>query len=343
MSEYDPLEVLFEGLRTDERLIQAEAARLLGELRSPKAVGPLLDYVKYARWHAKCAGFHALARIGDRSICDEIRPLVHLPNASDDWYWYGCRGVRAACAVALLALGDEGGVPYLEELADRDDDVFYAWFGPAILRLPDEPPAAKRLKGRITMDALFGPGARRTRQVEPGIVTMIAEALGVLGGPEACAKLVELMGFRSRYTRGQAAVSLLQASQADEHAAAVEQLADGDPTDFARVKACMALARAGRRECADRIVETMGGIDDPFDLAVGVEALGLIGRPEDFDPVAALLRHEDYYVRQCAVEAVDCIGCDEASAALEQCKSDSSVRVRMQVAAFFAAREGGDE
>jgi len=337
---YDPMEVLLDGLRTDERLVQAEAARLLGELRSPRAVGPLVDYVRHARWHAKTAGFHALAQIGDRSVCDAIRHLVDNPNCSDDWYWYGCRSVRAAAAIALLALGDQTGAGYLHELADRDDNVFYAWFAPAILRLPDDPPAAVRLKARLTVGRVCGEDAAPVRRTEPGALTMAAEALGLLGGAEACERLMELLSFRSRYVRGQAAVSLLSCSTADEHLTAVAELAESDPTDFARIRAAQALCAAGRMEYAEQVRSAVERCADPFDRAVALQVLGSLGRAEDRDLVLGMLSHPDGYVRQCAVEALERIG-DAPETALAACRKDPDVRVRMQTAKYDLAREGG--
>jgi HEAT repeat protein len=338
--DYDPMNTLFGALRTDDRLIQAEAARLLGELRSPLAVEPLVAYVRNARWHAKTAGFHALAQIGERSVCDAIRPLVDNPNSSDDWYWYGCRSVRAAAAVALLALGDDSGRGYLEGLAEKNDDVFYAWFAPALLRLPDDLAATAELKARITVERLSGDGARNTRRMSPGIVTMVAEALGVLGGEAACAELVGLLEFRSRYTRGQAAASLLGAAATPEHVAAVSSMARDDPTDFARTQAALALARAGRMEFADQIRAIVRECEDSFDRAVAVQALGALEQHGDLDLVAGQLEGEDPYVRQCAVEALQRIGTERAEHIVRPCRDDPHVRVRMQTAAFYAVLEG---
>jgi len=339
----DPMDVLFAGLREDNRLIQAEAARLLGELGSRDAVGPLLDYVRYSRWHAKTTGFHALAQIGDRSVCDVIRPLVDLPNSSNDWYWYGCRSVRAAAAVALLTLGDEGGAHYLTELADKGDDVFYAWFAPALLRLPDDPPAAAALKKRITVESFLQEGSRQVRRTDPGVIAMIAEALGVIGTDAAREVLMELLQFRSRYVRGQATLSLMEATPTDEQVAAVEDVAENDPTDFARIKASLALAKAGRAEYGDKLRTSVDRCDDSFDEAVAVEAIGILGRSEDFDLVATRLRHEAPYVRQCAVEALERIDPDAAAERAEACRQDPEIRVRMQAAKLDAARKGAQQ
>ena len=335
------MEMLVDALKTGDRIVQAEAARLLGELKRPEAVEPLVDYVTHCRYHAKATGFHALAEIGDRSVCARIRPLVDLPNCSDDWYWYGCKSVRTAAAVALLRLVDEAGAGYLRQQADAADDVFYAWFGPAILRLSDELPAAREMKARITVEALHGEGARRTRITEPGIVTMVSEALGLIGTEEACAALRTLLGWRSRYTRGQAALSLMAAAPTEENRAAVAEVAANDATDFGRVKASLALALAGDAGRLDAVVAAATGPDDAFDRAVAIESLGLAGHAEHVSVAERALNEDDEYVRQCAVEALERLGADADCVAA--CRHDASIRVRMQAEKFFAAVNGGPQ
>jgi HEAT repeat protein len=338
--DQQPLQVLFAALRMDDCLVQAEAARLLGELRAPQATGPLVDYVRYSRWYAKTSGFHALAQIGDRSVCKTIRPLVDLPNCSDDWYWYGCKSVRASAAVALLALGDDSGAPYLEGLAEKNDDVLYAWFAPAVLRLPDELAATVALKATITVESFFDMATRTPRRTDPSMVAMGAEALGLVGSPAARDALLCLLAYHSRYVRGQAAVSLLGASSEARHIAAVAELAEKDPTDFVRIKAAAALCTAGRAQYVGTISAAIRRCEDDFDRAVAVEALGRLGREEDLELVASQLGHRDPYVRQCAVESLDDIGGQQAHDAVSQRMDDPDLRVRLQAAKFFARREG---
>jgi len=306
----------------------------LGELSRPAAVGPLCDYVTHDRCYAKIAGFHALGRIGDRAAVEIIRPLLDDPNCQDDWYWYGCKSVRAAAAAALLALGDAGGTSYLTELAEADDDVFYVWFAPAILRLPDAPVA---LTSRLTPEALCGPGAGKVRQTDPARVAMVTEALGLVGGPVACERLQTLTGFRSRYVRGQAVLSLLAADPSDARVAAAEELADGDPTDFVRVKAALALALADRASPVDQIARVATETPESFDRAVAIESLGLLGDVSAEPLLRASLDDPDDYVRRCGVEALDRIGADGIDTLLE----DPDELVRLQAARMLAAREKG--
>jgi len=335
-----PLERLIAGLDAADRYDQADAARLLGELGRRETVGPLVRYVTENRYYCKAAGIHALARIGDASVCPTLRGLVDEPNVVDDWFWVDCRAVRAAAAVALLALGDDSRAGYLGDLAGRNDDVFFCFCGPAILRLPDDLPATRDLKARITVEAVGEPAARGVRHSDPARVALKAEVFGLLATPQACEALRDLASFHSRYVRGQAAVSLLRADPSEKHVRLVEAMADGDPADFACLKASFALATAGRRDRVALIAQAAGGLDDPFDLAVAVECLGLLEDGEQTGVVERQALHADPYVRQCAVEALERIGGPAAVPVARQRLSDDSPRVRLQAAKLLAAQDG---
>lgn len=340
MPDIAPLALLVAGLEAPDRYDQADAARLLGELGRGEAVGALRRYVTESRYYSKMAGFHALARIGDAAVCPTLRGLVDKPNVVDDWFWLDCRAVRAAAALALLALGDESRAGYLAELADAGDDVFFCFFGPTVLRLPDNLPAARDLKARITVGAMADPAARGVRHTDPARVALKAEVFGLLATPEACEALRDLVAFHSRYVRGQAAVSLLSADPSEEHVRLVEAMGDGDPADFARVRASYALAAAGRGDRIALIVEAAEALDDPFDRAVAVECLGLLEDETHAGVVERQASHADPYVRQCAVEALDRLGAASAAAVARKRLGDDSLRVRLQAAKLLAALDG---
>jgi len=330
----DSYALLVDALGHADRVVQADAARLLGDLGQQRTSGPLVQYVTTSRYHAKTAGFWALAQIGDETVCPQIRPLVDHPNCYDDYYWYGCKAVRATAAAALGSLGDDAGIGYLTELADRGDDVFYTWLGPALLRLDGGLPSFAAIQGRLAFEPLTTVKGRGTRLIDPARLARLAETLGLIATPEACRKLVELLGFRSRYVRGQAAVSLLAASTDAEHVAAVEALATEDPTDFVRIRTAQALATP------EPIATLAESAADPFDRAAALEALGLLGDARSAPVAIAALSDADGYVRLCAAEALDRIGGDEAAEAVSRVVDDGDIRVRLQAAKFAAAREG---
>lgn len=341
MAHENPFDLLLAALEADDDIVQADAARLLGELGSARALPALGRYVTECRYYSKTAGLDALGRIDDPAAVPVLGHVLAEPNVDDDWFWYCRRAVRASAAVALLALGDGGGAAYLGELADNNDDVFFCWYAPALLRLADDLPGVAQLKARITVESLIKPGRRRTRNSEPGLMAVKTEALGLIGTPEACRAITDhSMIFLSRYVRGQAALSLLGADAGAEHIARVEALLADAGTDFVRIKASLALALAGRPGHVALIAEAAGLLEDAFGRAVAVEALGLVGDAAGAETLEAQLDHGDAYVRQCAIEALERVGTPGAKDAAERMLGDKSVRVRLQAAKLLAAAGG---
>ncbi|MEX0887143.1 MAG: HEAT repeat domain-containing protein [Phycisphaeraceae bacterium] len=324
---------LLEALDAEDPVVQADAARLLGDLRSFDAVGPLVRYVTESRHYAKTAGFDALARIGDADCCPDLRPLVERPNVPDDDFWYGRTSVQLFAALALLALGDTSGEEMLlDESSNLHNWAFLTWLAPSVLRLPDDSPTVARVKARITTETLVPP-----HKSDPGQLAYVTDALGLLGGASARQALVELCANPSRYVRGRASINLLVISSQREDVQRVERIASDDETLFARVKAAHALATQGDRAAVSTIASAVDEAESAFDRAAALDSLGVVGDAEHVSPAAAALRSGEAYVRQCAVEALDRLGTDAAVEAARTAREDPNVRVRLQVAKCLAA------
>jgi len=338
-----PPKLLLEGLASDDLIIGADAARLLGDLGSKAAVGPLLDYVTNCPYYAKTAGLDALARIGDRSAVERIRGVFADPRVdSDVTWWYGSTAVRLGAGLALLTLGDDSPAEWLldedtsRDEVDRRNWAMFCWFAPAVLRLPDTLKATRRLKKRITVEKL----TVDSNDVHRFVVR--CDALALLGTDEATSALVGFTGHLSRYVRGRAAVRLLGVSDHRGHVDRVVSMAQNDRTDFARIKACEALGREGRSFYARRVAEMAARTPDPFDKAAAVESLGALGAADHLGVVIRSAGAEDPYLRLCAVEALDRIGTPAAIEAAGRRMDDPDMRVRMQAAKCIAAhRQGG--
>ncbi len=335
-----PFDELIEALRDPNPLLQADAARLLGDLADPRAVDPLVEYVTHSRYNTKTAGIEALRRIGEPRATAAIRPLVDAPNVQDDWYWYARRSVRAAAALLLLHWNDRTGLPFLESLADSGNLVFHTWYAPSVLRLPDQPPSAVQLKSRLTPATLLGEEGPAASPTDPAQVVMVAEALEVLGDAESCVRLIKLLEHRSRYVRGRSATALLAVAPVEDHIDRVTRCFKTDPTDFARVKAALALARTGHSEGARFLADAGGSLADSFDRAVAIEALGELGRPEHADVARSGLTHADSYVRLVSLEALARMDAREAGNTAVRMLEDPSPRVRLQAAAQLASQSG---
>ena len=109
------------------------------------------------------------------------------------------------------------------------------------------------------------------------------------------------------------------------------------------IKAAFALTSAGRVEHVDVIVMVVKTAEDPFDTATAIEALGLLAQPKDRTTVRSGLDHAHPYVRRCAIEAMERIGGPAAPDALTGMRDDPDELVRLQVAKYFAAQEGGPQ
>ncbi len=331
-TDVEPPKLLLEALKTDDLVLNADAARLLGDLGSPRAVGPLVDYVTHNRRYVKTAGLDALARIGDRGACPPVRRLVDEPNVANDAWWYGYASVQIAAILALMALGDDSRADFLIETEEEHLCwALFTWFGPTAMRLPDRSEAARRLKARMTIENL------EPDKADSGQVIIICDTLGLVATPGARQVLVGHLGHLSRYVRARAAGNLLAMSDRGEDVHGVERMAARDPAMFARIKAAQALVMKGYKRYAEPIVLAAVLADDPFDRAAALDSLGLIGRREHVSLIADQLKAKDSYVRLCAAEALDRIGTGAAVAAVANVKNDPDMRVRLQAAKCLAA------
>ncbi len=328
------LELLFAALKSSDPVEQAEAARLLGEAAVGSAVEPLLQYVEASLHYHKSAGFTALGRIGDTSACNRIYALIDDPRMRDDFYWFGWKSVRAAASHALLLLGDSRGEAFLTQLAENRDDVFFSWFAPAILQLPNGMDSIVRLKARLTVNSLFDTPELSTRISDPSRLTAIVDALGWIGGDVAAQKAAEFLDHRSRYVRGQAALSVTRAG-GSSYKNQVQKVIESDPTDFAKAKAAVAL------EDERTLVSLAQTAADPFEKAVAIEGLGKFGAVEAASIVEAATGDTDPYVRQCAIEALEELDPARAVDAATRALEDPVTGVRMQAAKTLVVLKRG--
>ena len=329
--------LLIDSLASDDLIIQADAARLLGDLGSRQAAAALVHYVRTDRHYAKTAGLDALARIGDRSVCAELRPLVTEPNCYDDYWWYGRVSVQVAAALALLSLSDETGLAFLTEPQEGNRDwALFTWFGPTVLRLPGRSAAVRQVKARVTVESLLPQG-----KSDPGQLVIICDSLGLLGTATAREKLIGLTAHGSRYVRARSAGNLAAMSDRPEDLDRVTDLAGGDATEFVRIKASEALVLRGRGlRYAETIARSAGSAADPFDRAAALDSLGALARAEYAATAIAGLSDADAYVRLAAAAALDRIGSREAVAAVTGVRNDPSLRVRLQAVKCLATRGG---
>jgi HEAT repeat protein len=290
--------ILQEALQHADPLIAAEAARLIGEWEGRALVPELIENAESSRFYSKVTSIYALARLGAKEAVPHLEKLVEDPNVSNDFYWYGAKGVRAAAAVGLLQLGSDAGVAHLRELAEARENVFFRWFAPSLLRLKAPP----ELQAYLTLENLCSADRQRryddTAYSEPGMLCMLCEALALLPDPAADARLEFYLDHYSRFVRGQAYRSLYLRHPDAATAEKIGRHALKHGTDFDGL-----VAAEINRDSAI-LAELARKAPAAFDRGSAVDALGAISSPALVEAARAGLEDADAYVRQCAVEAL---------------------------------------
>jgi HEAT repeat protein len=289
---------LQEALRGPYPFVAAEAARLIGEFNLRALIPDLIENARFYRFYSKVSSFYALAKLSAQEAIPHLKNLVADPHVSDDWYWHGSKGVRAAAAVSLLQLGDASGVPYLRELAEARDMVFFRWFAPALLRLKPVP----ELQACLTLDHLCSAEKRNAyagpEYTEPGMLCMLGEALALIPDPRADEHLEFYLNYYSRFVRGQAYRSFHLRHQDKATAQKIKETAAKHGTDFDRLVA----AEVGRDSAV--LVEIARQAPAAFDRGSAIDALGAIASPQLVEAAKPGLEDKDAYVRRCAVESL---------------------------------------
>ena len=336
----DPKQLLISGLEHDDPVVQADAARLLGEIACADAVPALLAYVSNSRHAYKTAGFEALMKIGDKSIIPDLEKLLAAPNVQDDWYWHMNKSVKAACAICLLSLGSKIALQHLVQLADDGQDIFYGWFAPSILRMDSGLPGVKQLQERLTVETIYKDGAGTLREMDPSFVITVSEALACMNTEDALEAQRSLCAWRSRYIRVQAARGLMQQSEAKEDKDLIQQMFNEAQTEFEESGLSAILFEQKLTDDISRVQTIAASSQDAFERAYAVEQLGIIADRSSLQVLEQATKDSDAYVRQNAVEALDRLDHSDASQIINTCAADESMRVRLQVAKAQSTREG---
>lgn len=235
---------LKQQLTSEDSAKRGQAADKLGNLRSPKAVEPLIAALKDSYWLVRCDAARALGKIGDARA---VEPLIEALKDSD-------KSVRRDAAAALSQIKDERVVePLIEALKDLSEHE-RASIIKALEAFPtDERQRALMLVASKKWDEVraLGPGA-----VEPLIYALkdseqtvrweAAEILGKLGDTRAVEPLIAALEGSDGNLCWTAATSLGEIG--DKRA--VEPLIEAfKKTDYLlRLKAAEALEKLGAEE-----------------------------------------------------------------------------------------------
>jgi HEAT repeat protein len=287
------------------------AAQVLGTLRDPHAVEPLLAAMKHQDWRVREEVAKALGEIGDG------RAAEPLGAALKD----GDHMVRLAAVEALGQLGDPRAVqPLVAALKDEVKIVQHA--AAKALGKIDDPRTVERLVAAL----------KDTRwDVHRDVLKAAVEVLGKLGAPQGVDALVDVL-YQMRLSDAgsmELLVAALSRQGVDVRRAAAWALGKiGDPRSVqplvaalkdqsldVRAAAAEALQVIDRdwhqseaaREAVSELLLALK--DERLDVrAAAAKALGEIGDPQTTEALLAALKDEYSVVRKAAAEALGKIG-----------------------------------
>lgn len=322
--------ILMEGLQSADPLIQAESARLLGDLGSPDALPDLLQYVQTSGYYSKTAGLYAIQCIGNADTASAIAPLVENPGVYDDFYWHYAFAVRSSAALAVLALNPNLNVPFFKQELEKEShpqlNMFCIYYASALTSLSGQDVTSTQLKKR-TSSLCF------SRQfLRPAHLTLIADALGKTGTESAYRELQWMLSLPSRYTRGAAAANLPLCMPSAEARSQLQQFFKAEETTFAKVKSAGALARLGDAD-ADRYLRRVIIIErDALTKATAIKEASVRPKSMSLKELSPQLKDPSPWVRAAALEALERTIDPESRTAAAVSLEDADAGVRMQAA-----------
>jgi len=354
----------------------ARAAWVLGELRDPRAIEPLIESLVEYDGSVYSFPSHALAKMGEPAIGPLIRALSSDRRETRSWsasalarigkpalpsliqtFRGGPEIAHYHAVSALRRIGDREGVPVLVEalghqskeirriaaqaLGEIGDPVAKA----PLLRALEDPENWNQiaLSGIAEALAVFGePRAFETLSKlavhEDWLVRRAAiEALPPTGGERALPILLDLLRHEHKSTRGGAAIALGKL----KHTRAVPHLVEAlsDPEGFVRSWAAWALGEIGDPAAFETLSKLAVHGDSRIRRAA-IRGLPATGRERALPILLDLLRHENKKTRVDAAVALGKLEDPRAVPQLLEALSDRDKSVRSWAA--WALGEIGD-
>ena len=355
VSDVDIVEPIAECLRGADVDLRIQAALILGERRDRRAVAPLVAALDDADVNVR---FHAIEALGKLQANEAAEPLVRIAETGDFFLAFpavqalaGLRDPTVAPRLVPLLADEMLRTPAVEALGKLADEAVV----PALVALLN----TRGTPTEVIADALSDLHERLERRYGTGehVVALVRRAvdatgtqslldaidrvsgdrlsgltrvLGWLEGPAAQRALTRLLGQASvrahvveaLVRHGSGVVDLL-----------VEQLRSEDLDT--RQAAAVALGRIGDRRAAGALIEALHDRELALPAA---GALARIGAREAFEPLLALIGHEDVAVRQAIIAALNSIGHPEMPQRIVALLDDPDPLVRessVRIAGYF--------
>lgn len=292
LKEIGDEEELIRGISVYGPDTPAPVIDILGELKSEKAAGYLIDIFKGADREKKRAIVAAVGRIGNVSSAD------FLSEALEDESGY----VRKEAADALAKMGSKKSLPCLFMRLEREryDDVRDALLS-AILKIGK----SGAYNGLITLIKSSSPETRE----------MGAKGLGMLSDEQAVPTLIESVNDESANVRKASVRALSSFKKPEVKEALKVALMDGDPD--VRVAAVQTIAGIGGHEA---VAELSTLLSDPVSCVRSqtIEVLGEIGGKGIIQAIACALDDPDPIVRISAIRSLGRLKAKSAVSALKE-------------------------
>ena len=327
------IEALIKNLKDKKKKNRISAASALGEIRSERAVEPLIEVLTNDKtFNVRPSAVRALGRIGsERAIDPLLKVLTTGKEANLQWY----------IAFALGQIRSEKAVePLIEALTTAKDVDIRTSAADALGWIRSERAVEPLLDAfhnekvrRRAANALGNIGSEKavepliealTTAKEADVRASAADALGEIGSEKAVKSLIRALTNDKRANVRASAASALGQIRGEK---AVESLIDAliaDKRITVRASAAYSLGELGSERAVEPLIEALATAKEADVRASAAFALGMIGSESAVEPlIEALNTDKDADVRGSAAYALKEIESEKAVAPLIKALTDA--------------------
>ncbi|MEM9953623.1 MAG: HEAT repeat domain-containing protein [Chloroflexota bacterium] len=343
------IEPLIASLDDDSRYVREQAARILGEMKTPLAVDALCEVITRDRDVTRRHAIKALGQIGDIRAVEPLLTLFASEQETEN-------RLGGTIAEALGEIGDVRAVEPLIHALTSDEPYLYKRVTIALGKLKDkraiEPliglfkrvhvgqDSIARVLGQLGDKRAVEPLIEALDDNRPSVTEATAMALGALRDNRAVKPLIQAfdMSIEPSNDRGSGLRAMIaQALGEIGHPDGIPTLAKAftDRVDRVRINAANALRKLKTKEAHMLLYRAFEHPDIRVQQAAAIGLLPL-GEQRAFPIVVSLLDHKRYDVKLSALHALSDNGSPEAMTAIIGFLDNISVDLRLRTTAVEA-------
>jgi len=292
--------LLLDGTSNPDSIVRCESARLLGELGDRRAVPALTRMLESDAHTSKITAVYALGAIGDRKAAPILRRIADDPGVFRFPGMHYHDMIRLAAALELARWNDPSGVKVVSDLLRLSRLTAVFELSQAILSSPPTK-AMKQLRDYVSLPFLL---SHHHGRLTASNHYFLARALAYFKEPAARQQLVSYLSHFSRYVRPEAAASLLTQNTSKVNLRLVEEQAKQERTPFGRIRFARILHEHGKGDATAVLARGLKS-KDSFVRATAIDAAAACRISVLAPAVIACLADADFYVRICAIEAME--------------------------------------